>query len=56
MLYVRFAQAFQPDRCNALDEPKKPCLHIGRKSNNLPGDGFVEDFYSPWQQPLISQF
>jgi hypothetical protein len=43
---MRFAQAFQPNRRNALGKPDKSRLHIGRKGGDLCGDGFVEDFDS----------
>jgi hypothetical protein len=52
---MRFAQAFQPDRRNALGKPQEPRLHVGRESSNLCGYGFVEDFNSPGTS-AISQF
>ena len=56
VLHMRLAQAFQPNRRYALGKPQKPRLHVGRESGNLRGDGFVEDFNSPWHISLYLNF
>jgi hypothetical protein len=56
VLHMRFAQALQPDRCDAFGEPQKPRLQVGRKGGNLSGDGFVEDFDSPGHISLYLNF
>jgi hypothetical protein len=53
---MRFAQAFQPSRRNALSQPQKPCLRVVRKAGDLGGNSFVEDFLLAKAQPFISQF
>jgi hypothetical protein len=53
---VRFAQAFQPARSNALGKPEKSRLHVSRKGGDFCGDGFVEDFYSPRHGRLYLNF
>ncbi len=53
---MRFAEVFQPDRCNALGEPEKPRLHVGREGGDLCGDGFVKNFDSPGHGRLYLNF
>jgi hypothetical protein len=40
VLDVRLAQAFQPYRDDALGQPQKPRLHIGRKGGDFRSDRF----------------
>jgi hypothetical protein len=47
-------EALQPSRGNAFGKPQKPRLHVDRESGDFGGDGFIEDFNSPSQSPLIS--
>src|ERR1700679_2566748 len=52
VLDVRLAQAFQSYRCDALCEPQKPRLHVGRKGGDFRSDRFVEDLYPPSHKRL----
>ena len=56
VLDVRFTQAFKPSRGDALRKPKKARLHVGWKSSDLCGDGFVEDLDSPRHKSLYLNF
>jgi general stress protein YciG len=56
MFHMRFAQAFQSGRCDAVCKPQKPRLHVGRKGGDLSGDSFVEDFHSPGHSRLYLNF
>jgi hypothetical protein len=56
VLDVRLAQAFQPYRCDALCEPQKPRLHVGRKGGDFRNDRFVENFYPPSHKCLYLIF
>jgi hypothetical protein len=56
MLDMRFAQALQPNRCNALGKPQKSRLHVSRKGGDLRGDGFVKNFDAPWHAFLYLNF
>jgi hypothetical protein len=38
---MRLAQALQPSRNDTFGKPQKPRLHVGGKSGDFGGDGFI---------------
>jgi hypothetical protein len=56
VFHVRLAQAFQPGLADALGKPKKPRLHVRRKSGDFGSDSVVQDFNSPSHISLYLNF
>jgi hypothetical protein len=56
VFHVRLAQAFQPGLADAFGKPKKPRLHVRRKSGDFGSDSVVQDFNSPSHIRLYLNF
>jgi hypothetical protein len=56
VFYMRLAQALQARCANAFRKSQKPRLHVRRKTGDLSGNDFIQDFDSPCHGRLYLNF
>jgi hypothetical protein len=56
VLYMRFAQALQARCAGAFCKSQKSRLHVRRKTGDLGGNGFIQDFDLPCHGRLYLNF